>query len=87
MIPVEGLMAAVAALSALALACLGRMAKGPTAPDRVVALDAMGTIAVAALVVLGAAFGETIYVDVAVIYAILSFVSTLYVARYLEGER
>jgi len=64
---------------------LVRIALGPTPPDRVVGLDTMNTLVVATMIVLGAAFDEVVFIDVAIIYALLSFVGTLYVARYLEG--
>ncbi len=62
-----------------------RLGLGPTAGDRVVALDTINTLVVSGMVVLAAAYNEVIFVDVAIIYALLSFVGTLYVARYLEG--
>jgi len=62
-----------------------RLGAGPTTGDRIVALDTINTLVVSGMVVLAAAYNEVIYVDVAIIYALLSFVGTLYVARYLEG--
>ena len=62
-----------------------RLGLGPTAGDRIVALDTINTLVVSGMVVLAAAYNEVIFVDVAIIYALLSFVGTLYVARYLEG--
>jgi len=58
---------------------------GPTAPDRLVALDTINTLVVATMVILGVAYREIIYIDVAIVYALLSFVATLYIAKYLEG--
>lgn len=57
---------------------------GKTAPDRVVALDTTNTLVVAALVLLGTAFGQIIYIDVAIVYAMLAFVTTLFISKYLE---
>ena len=62
-----------------------RIGFGPTVADRVVALDTVNTLVVALMIVLGAAYNQVIFVDVAIIYALLSFVGTLYIARYLEG--
>ncbi len=67
------------------LITLIRAAAGPTIPDRVVALDTINTLVVAAMIVLGAAYKTIIYIDVAIVYAVLSFVTTLYIAKYLEG--
>jgi multicomponent Na+:H+ antiporter subunit F len=64
-----------------------RVVKGPTAPDRIVGLDTINTIVIVSMVVFGAVFREIIYIDVAIIYALLSFVSTLFIAKYLEGGK
>jgi len=63
-----------------------RIVLGPTAPDRVVGLDTINTLVIAAMIILGAAYDEVIYIDVAIVYALLSFVGTLYIAKYLEGD-
>jgi len=63
-----------------------RIVLGPTAPDRVVGLDTINTLVIAAMIILGAAYNEVIYIDVAIVYALLSFVGTLYIAKYLEGD-
>jgi len=62
-----------------------RVIRGPTAPDRIVGLDTINTIVIVLMVVFGAVFNEVIYVDVAIVYALLSFISTLFIAKYLEG--
>ena len=62
-----------------------RVIKGPTAPDRVVGLDTINTIVIASMVIFGAATSNVIYIDVAIIYALLSYISTLFIAKYLEG--
>jgi len=62
-----------------------RAIKGPTAPDRVVGLDTINTIVIVSMVIFGAATRNVIYIDVAIIYALLSYISTLFIAKYLEG--
>ena len=54
-----------------------RVIKGPTAPDRAVGLDTINTIVIVSMVIFGAAFNEIIYIDVAIVYALLSYISTL----------
>ena len=71
---------------ALMLLAMVRLVKGPTSADRVVALDAINTLVVAAMIVLGVVFRQFIFIDVAIIYALLAFVGTLYIAKYLGGE-
>jgi multicomponent Na+:H+ antiporter subunit F len=75
---------AAAVLLAYVLVCAVRLGIGPTAADRAVALDTINTLVVALMVLLGAAFELMIIMDVALVYALLSFVGTLYIARYLE---
>jgi len=62
-----------------------RIVKGPTAPDRVVGLDTINTIIIVSMVVFGVIAKSIIYIDVAIVYAFLSFISTLFIAKYLEG--
>ncbi len=62
-----------------------RFVKGPNTADRTVALDTLTTIGTAALVLLGYMFHRYIYVDVALIYAVLGFIGVIVIARYLEG--
>lgn len=61
-----------------------RLVKGPTAADRTVALDTMSIIATAGLVLLGFMFKRYIYIDVALIYAVLGFVGVIVIARFIE---
>jgi multicomponent Na+:H+ antiporter subunit F len=69
----------------MALATI-RLVLGPTAPDRVIALDTVNTLTIAAMILFGVVFKEIIFVDVAIVYGLLSFVSTLYIAKYIGGE-
>jgi multicomponent Na+:H+ antiporter subunit F len=62
-----------------------RVVFGPTIPDRVVGIDTINTIVIVGMVIYGAAYEEVIYIDVAIVYALLSFISTLFIAKYLEG--
>jgi len=63
---------------------MARLVKGPTAADRVVALDTMSVIVTAALVLLSYIFKRYIYVDVALIYGVLGFIGVIVIARYLD---
>ena len=62
-----------------------RVIKGPTAPDRIVGLDTINTIVIVGMVIFGLAESSVIYIDVAIVYALLSFIATLFIAKYLEG--
>ncbi|PIS27548.1 MAG: cation:proton antiporter [Candidatus Marinimicrobia bacterium CG08_land_8_20_14_0_20_45_22] len=61
-----------------------RMLKGPTASDRAVAVDAITTTTVALLVILAFIFKRYVYVEVSLVYALLSFVGLCAIARFLE---
>jgi len=61
-----------------------RVIKGPTSPDRVVGVDIMVTITIAFMVLLALFFKRRIYLDVSLIYAVLSFVGVIAIARYLD---
>lgn len=58
---------------------------GPSVPDKVVGVDTLNTLVVAGMVLLGAAYDRTIYIDIAIVYALLSYIGTLIIARYLQG--
>jgi multicomponent Na+:H+ antiporter subunit F len=77
----------VIVLSLCIILALIRVVLGPTAPDRVVGVDTINTMVIVAMVAFGAAYQEVIYIDVAIVYALLSFVSTLFIAKYLEGGK
>ena len=62
-----------------------RVLLGPSVPDRVVGVDTLNTLVVAGMVLLGAAYDRTIYIDIAIVYALLSYIGTLAIARYLQG--
>ena len=64
--------------------CFLRMLMGPTAADRAVALDTVTTVTIAFLVVLGYVFDRYIYLDVSLVYAVLMFVGSIAIARFLE---
>ena len=64
--------------------CLLRMVKGPTAADRAVTVDTVSTITTALLVYFGFIFKRYIYLDVSLIYAVLTFIGSVAIARYLE---
>ncbi|MDI6707885.1 MAG: monovalent cation/H+ antiporter complex subunit F [Candidatus Thermoplasmatota archaeon] len=74
-----------AALLVFIIFAMMRALLGPTVPDRAVALDIVNTLVIAAMILLSAGYKSIIYVDVAIVYAILSFIGTLYIAKYLEG--
>ena len=64
-----------------------RVIRGPTTPDRVVALDTIATNVVAIAVLFAIATRQGFFVDVSLVLAIIGFISTITVARYVtEGD-
>ena len=84
---VEVFIAIAATLSGLAfLFALGRFVLGPTRLDRVVAFDVLTIISITFIVLAAIIQGRGIYLDVALVYALLSFLGVITIARYLEGR-
>ncbi len=61
-----------------------RLLKGPSLPDRVISLDLISSIAIAITVIFAVHYNESVFMDVAVITALISFLGTVGFARYLE---
>ena len=69
------------------LLALYRLLKGPSVPDRILALDTMFVCAIALLVLFGMHLGTAVYFEAALVIAMLGFVSTLALAKFLmRGE-
>ena len=63
-----------------------RLAKGPTVPDRVIAIDLIGVLLVCLLVLMAGVTAQQAFLDVAMVVALISFVGTVAYARYIERE-
>lgn len=66
------------------LLALWRFFKGPSPADRVVAFDVLTIVGITGIGLVALAEGRGIYLDVALVYALLSFLGVIVVARYLE---
>lgn len=64
-----------------------RLARGPTLADRVVAVDLIGMIGVAISCVAAMAYGRPWPLDAALVLALVSFLSTAALARYIGVEQ
>ncbi|NLY10816.1 MAG: cation:proton antiporter [Firmicutes bacterium] len=67
--------------------CLFRAVVGPTVPDRVAAINLIGTKTVALLVLIAIATEQHFFFDVALVYALISFLMTVGMAKYFEKGR
>ena len=64
--------------------CVYRVIKGPTIPDRVIAVDAMTTVIVVMLGVYSFVQESVFFMDVALVLEIISFVGTVTISKYLD---
>lgn len=64
-----------------------RIAFSKNIPERIVALDTINTLVIILMIVLGGVYRKSLYIDIGIVYGILSFIGTLYIARYLREER
>lgn len=69
------------------LLLLARALMGPTIFDRILAVNAMGTKTVVFVALLGWISGRADFLDIAVLYALLNFVSTIAILKYIERRR
>ncbi len=68
--------------------CFVRLLRGPDLPDRVVALDTIGAHVVALVAVYSIRVQDVVFLDAAVVAALLFFLGTVAFGRYLEqGEK
>lgn len=69
------------------LFCTVRLLIGPSAQDRVLALDTLWMCSMLLALVLGIRFGSVIYFEAAMLIALVGFVSTIALAKFLmRGE-
>lgn len=81
----EFLMVASLILLVLTLfACLYRVWKGPSIPDRVQALDTIGITLVAGVAIISVILKSYAFLEVILLIGILSFIGTVAYARFLE---
>ncbi len=64
--------------------CLYRAIVGPAPADRVISINVIGTKTVAIIALMSFALNEEFFLDVAMVYALISFIMTIGVAKYLE---
>jgi multicomponent Na+:H+ antiporter subunit F len=80
------LLATSIALGLLTLALIltmVRLVRGPTLPDRILALDLITTLSIGYIAVIAIRTGFTLYLDIAISIGLLGFLSTIAFARYV----
>ena len=78
------LLAAMVGLLVSIFMTLVRALKGPTSYDRILSVNAMGTAIVVAVSLLGFLKGRPDFLDLAVVYALVNFVATIAILRFVE---
>ena len=73
----------VAVLVTMALAIF-RSIKGPTVYDRILSVNAFGTLSVVLISVYGFLSGRPEFLDLALVYALINFIATIAVSKYVE---
>lgn len=83
----------LALLTGIGLVCLSmllvlvRVLRGPTLPDRIVALDALYVNAIALIILVGIAEADQVYFESALLIALIGFASTVALAKFaLRGD-
>ncbi len=66
--------------------CLYRVGRGPTAPDRTVAIDILGTLVVGFCAMWSIITKRDLYMNIAISWSLLNFIGSLALAKYLEGR-
>lgn len=78
----DALLTVAALFVVLAIGMLYRAVMGPTMQDRVLAVNVLGTNTVVILALLGAAFDEPSFLDIALVYALLNFLLAIAVSKF-----
>jgi len=72
---------------ALSGVCLYRIIRGPTIPDRMVAIDIFGILVVGICAIIAIQTERSFILDIGIAWIILSFIGTLTLAKYLSGKK
>ncbi|RAO99314.1 cation:proton antiporter [Petrotoga sp. 9PW.55.5.1] len=64
-----------------------RMIIGPEVTDRIVSLDTVNVMVTGIIVLFAFVFKNEIYLDIAIVYGVLSFLETVVLSRYLEAKK
>lgn len=76
---------AMIVLGLMLFVCLFRAVKGPTVADRIIAINMTGTVTIALILFLALLLKEGYLADIALIYALLSFLAVVLLCRIYIG--
>ena len=63
-----------------------RAARGPSAFDRILAVNSIGTVIILGISLHGFALGRPEFVDISILYAVLNFLGTLAILRFYRSS-
>jgi multicomponent Na+:H+ antiporter subunit F len=67
--------------------CMYRIIRGPSIPDRMVAVDIFGILVVGVCAIISIQTERSFILDIGIAWIILSFIGTLTLAKYLMGKK
>ena len=73
-------------LSATLILAFYRILKGPSLPDRVIAIDILAYVVIGFIGTFCVAVNQSIYLDIALVLALIAFLSTIAFARYISNR-
>jgi multicomponent Na+:H+ antiporter subunit F len=73
-------------LAITVMICSYRAIKGPKATDRLIAINVIGTKTVVLICIISFILKETYFIDVVLVYALISFVSSVVISKYIENR-
>jgi len=78
--------AAIIYLTITVTLCTVRAVKGPTPEDRLIAVNVIGTKTTVIIAVVSCILRESYFLDVALVYALISFAASMAIANFIEGR-
>lgn len=75
---------AILFLSVTIFLCIFRALKGPSAADRLVAINVIGTKTIILILIVSFIIRETYFIDVSLVYALISFIASVVIAKNVK---
>ncbi len=71
-------------LSLTIILCMIRAIKGPSSADRLISINVIGTKTIVLILIVSFILKETYFIDVALVYALISFISTIAISKFIQ---
>jgi multicomponent Na+:H+ antiporter subunit F len=66
--------------------CLVRVVKGPTRGDRIIGINVVGTKTIVMIALIAFVLRETYFLDVVLVYALISFIASIFISREFSAD-